>query len=294
MKPLDLVIVTAAPEVAGVSSLKKAAEEKGWNCEAWDPFEIEANGGTGKNFLSYQSVERSLPARAIFRPGLKSREIMLDLSAWFESRGVTLQNSTDALRVATDQWLTLVVLEHAGLPVPPSAVVQRADYLKEPTVCADNFPVVVKIPCGSQGIGILLAESRESLTALLDYLWLREERVIVQAFYSEAAGSDLRILVRGERVLAAMERKAAPGDFRSNLHRGGTAKAVEPSLDQKELAVSALKAVGLKFGGVDLIFDGESWRILEVNPSPGLEGIERVSGSSLGPEILKVFDENLG
>jgi ribosomal protein S6--L-glutamate ligase len=152
-------------------------------------------------------------------------------------------------------------------------------------------PLVIKLHEGTQGNGVVLAETKKAAESVIEAFRQLDANILVQEFVKEAKGSDVRCLVVGGRVVAAMLRQAAPGDFRSNLHRGGTAEVAKLTLKERRTAVKAAKALGLNVAGVDLLRSDRGPVVLEVNSSPGLEGIERTTGVDVASEIIE-FVEN--
>jgi ribosomal protein S6--L-glutamate ligase len=155
-------------------------------------------------------------------------------------------------------------------------------------------PVVVKLLEGTQGIGVVLAETKKAAESVIGAFRQLDANILVQQFIKEAAGADIRAFVVGGKVVAAMKRKGAPGDFRSNLHRGGSAEVIKLSAKERATAVRAAKTMGLSVAGVDMLRSDEGPLVLEVNSSPGLEGIEGVTGLDIADVIIEYIEDNAG
>ena len=152
-------------------------------------------------------------------------------------------------------------------------------------------PVILKLLESTQGKGVVLAETKKAAESVMSAFHQMDANILVQHFVKEANGEDIRAFVIGDTVVASMLRKAAPGDFRSNLHRGGTAEKIKLSKEERDLAIQASKTMGLDVSGVDLLRSDEGPKILEVNASPGLKGIEESSGKDIASEVLKMLEK---
>jgi len=155
-------------------------------------------------------------------------------------------------------------------------------------------PHVIKLNEGSQGTGVVLAEKRSASQSVIEAFRGLYANFLVQEFIAEAKGSDLRCFVVGKKVVAAMQREASPGEFRANLHRGGSASMAVLSAEERRIAVQAASALGLGVAGVDILRSNRGPLLLEVNASPGLEGIETVTGVDVSGEIIKLLEQNVG
>lgn len=193
---------------------------------------------------------------------------------FFARRKVPVLNTPMALQEARNKWISYLMLREEGLPVPDTLTAFKKNLPKK-------FPYVAKALEGAKGDGVFLIKGPAELLALPEGEWL------IQNFVSEARGKDHRLLVLGGQVIAAMTRTAAKGDFRSNLSAGGRAALLQPSKLECDLALHATKALRLNFAGVDLMTSNKGPLVLEVNGSPGLEGIESVSGQNLARRIAE-------
>lgn len=212
----------------------------------------------------------------------------------FESMGVYSTVASDALLKARDKLTCLQLLAGAGIPVPktvlPNAMLCYPDIFQT----LGNHPQVVKLLNSTQGIGVILSDTAKNTETMIEAFQKLREKVIVQEFIKEVQGADIRIFVVAGEVVGAMERQALPGEFRSNLHRGASSKKVEVGADEKKLALKAVKLLGLEVAGVDLLRSDRGPLILEVNASPGLEGIETTTGNDIAAEIIRLIEQKTG
>src|SRR5438270_6715917 len=171
--------------------------------------------------------------------------------------------------------------------MPPTVYTRQADHVAGCIERVEGPPVVVKLLQGTQGIGVVLAESARAAESVIEAFHGLEQNILIQKFIQEAKGADIRALVVGRRVAAAMKRKASRGEFRSNIHRGGTAKKVRLSPESRRTALAAARALGLTVAGVDLIESDEGPMVMEVNSSPGLEGIRKATGIDVATAVIE-------
>jgi ribosomal protein S6--L-glutamate ligase len=204
----------------------------------------------------------------------------------FEAAGMVTTASSQAIALSRDKLHSLQLMAQAGLPVPRTAIIARPEALYAAVHAVGGLPVVVKVIRGTQGRGVVLAHQLGTVNALVRQAGNRNQHVLIQEYVAEASGRDIRAIVVGDVCVAAMERRAASGDFRANLHVGGTATGVALDAETTALAVRAARAHGLAVAGVDLLLSDRGPLLLEVNSSPGLEGIEQVTGYDVAGSII--------
>jgi ribosomal protein S6--L-glutamate ligase len=226
-------------------------------------------------------------------------DLVLPLNKHLLLMGVPLVNGYMPIMRAKNKIRTLQILSHKGVPVPQTVVLQHLGYLDDAIKRVGGFPVVLKTISGSLGKGVVIVESRRSLLSALDMILTQEHWriLLVQEFVEEAEGKDVRVFVVGRKVVASMERTAAAGDFRSNIHAGGVGQCADLSLEEERLALKATGALGLDFSGVDLLRTKNGPVVIEVNANPGLEGITDATGVDVAGAIIdfavkKVGEEN--
>jgi ribosomal protein S6--L-glutamate ligase len=184
-------------------------------------------------------------------------------------------------------------LSRHDIGVPPTVFTRMPEHVQRCIEMADGPPVIVKLLQGTQGIGVVLAETERAASSVIDAFHGLDENILIQKFIGEAKGADIRALVVGRKVVAAMKRQAVAGEFRSNLHRGGSAAKYRLPAEYRKTALAAAKAVGLRVAGVDLIESKDGPMIMEVNSSPGLEGIQKASGADVAGEIVALMEREV-
>lgn len=205
----------------------------------------------------------------------------------FEAGNIYTVNTGDAIKRSRDKLRALQILAGAGLAIPDTAFSHSSHSIDGLVNAVGGAPVVIKLTEGSRGAGVVLAETQEAAESVITALHMLEGHLLVQQFVKEADGRDVRAFVVGDEVVASMVRIAKDGEFRANLHRGATAEKIELTQREKDLSVLAAKAMGLNVAGVDFLQGTGGPLFLEVNSSPGLEGIEHYTGVDVAGAIIK-------
>lgn len=211
----------------------------------------------------------------------------------FEMMRIFTTTESQALVRSRDKLRSLQILARAGLGLPKTVFTNYSRDVQKIVQEAGGAPVIIKLLEGTQGIGVILAETRKAAESVIEAFNNLHARVIVQEYIKESAGADIRAFVVDGRVVGAMKRQAKEGEFRSNLHRGGTATVIKLSDEEETAALKAAKAMGLGIAGVDMLQSARGPLILEVNSSPGLEGIEQATGKDIATEIIKYIERNV-
>lgn len=210
----------------------------------------------------------------------------------FEMMGVFSANESQGISRAHDKLRQLQLLARAGVGMPVTGFAHDTEDIGGIIDSVGGAPVVVKLLQGTQGKGVVLAETRKAAESVIGAFRELDANILVQEFIKESKGSDIRAFVVGQRVVAAMERHAAPGEFRSNIHRGGTAERVKLTPEERATAKRAAHKVGLAVAGVDLMRSNHGPVVLEVNSSPGLEGIEEATGVDVASKIIEFLEKS--
>lgn len=205
----------------------------------------------------------------------------------FELMGMKPVNSCEAIGTSRDKMTCLQILAGAGLQVPATVLSRSHRGLRAAVEAVGGMPVVLKLLEGTQGVGVMLVHTPVSLTSVLDTLHALDQDVIVQRFIAEGAGRDYRAFVIGKKVVAAMMRTAPEGEFRSNIHRGGEGRLIKLPKAYERAAIRAATTLGLEIAGVDLMESNHGPLIIEVNSSPGFEGIERATGLNIAAMMIR-------
>jgi len=211
----------------------------------------------------------------------------------FEMMGVFTTTESQALVRSRDKLRSLQVLSRARLGMPKTVFTNYSKNVGEVIDHVGGAPLIIKLLEGTQGLGVVLAETKNAAESVIEAFNGLQARVIIQEFIKEAGGADIRVLVVDGHVVGAMKRQGKEGEFRSNLHRGGTASIIELTDEEENAAIKAAKVMGLGVAGVDLLQSSRGPLILEVNSSPGLEGIERATGKDIAKTIIRYIERNV-
>ena len=207
-----------------------------------------------------------------------------------ETMGVFALNSSTGIARSRDKLLALQLLAKKNIGLPVTGFAHAPDDTRDLINLVGGTPLVVKLTEGTQGVGVVLCETDGAATSVIEAFRGLDAYFLVQQFVKEAGGSDIRCFVVGGQVVAAMMRTAAPGEFRSNLHRGGSAQAVEITRLERSTAIRAARLLGLNVAGVDLMRTRNGPMVLEVNSSPGLEGIEKCTGINVAGAVIEFLE----
>ncbi|MGB3665631.1 MAG: 30S ribosomal protein S6--L-glutamate ligase, partial [Bermanella sp.] len=210
----------------------------------------------------------------------------------FEMMGTYTINESVAISRSRDKLRSLQLLSRKGIGLPRTGFASKPDKVGDLIKNVGGAPVVIKLLEGTQGIGVVLAETQKAAESIIEAFMGLKANILVQEFIKEAGGADIRCLVVGDKVVAAMKRQGAEGEFRSNLHRGGSAEVVKLTPAERKTAVDAAKAMGLNMCGVDILRSNNGPVVMEVNSSPGLEGIENATGKDVAKLIIQLLEKN--
>ncbi|MBO6549325.1 MAG: 30S ribosomal protein S6--L-glutamate ligase [Rhizobiales bacterium] len=211
----------------------------------------------------------------------------------FDMTGALCLNSADSIYRSRDKLLAHQVMARHGLPMPITAFASSPKNTEDLIKLVNGAPLVVKLLKSSQGKGVVLAETKKAAESVIDAFRGIDADFLVQEFIGESDGSDIRCLVLGNKVIATMRRTAEPGEFRANIHQGGSAEKVKITKEERQMAVKAAKAFGLSLAGVDILRSNKGPLLLEVNSSPGLKGIQQVNEKDLAQEIITYIENKL-
>lgn len=210
----------------------------------------------------------------------------------FEVMDVPCVNPSQAILRARDKLRSLQVLSRCKVDMPRTAVIRSVGDIDAALEQVGGVPCVLKLLMGTQGIGVMLAESREALESILQAFWSLGHIILLQEFIAESKGKDVRAFVVGDRVVAAMRREARLGEFRSNIHRGGLGRPIGLSAEDEKAVIEAAHAMGLQVAGVDYLESSTGPKIIEVNASPGFQGLERATGRDIAAEVVRFAAEH--
>jgi len=290
---MKLAILSRNSKLFSTVRLVQTARARGHRVRVLDPLRCYMRIAPGEFSINYKGKKLSGFDAVIPRIGASITFYGTAVLRQFEMMGVYTPNSSDAILRARDKFrcLQLLAREHIGLPT--TVFGDYPDDTADLLAMLGNPPHVIKLNEGSQGQGVLLAEKHSASQGMIEALRGLYANFLVQEFIEEAKGADVRCFVVGNKVVAAMRRQAGQGDFRSNLHRGGTASSIHLTPEESEIAINAAQAMNLAIAGVDLLRSDRGPLVLEVNSSPGLEGIEKTTGVNVAGAILDYVEKNL-
>ena len=271
----------------------KEAEELGHYVEQIDHTKCSVKLGSGKPkiYLGDEDITNEFHA-VIPRIGTKVTRHGAAIVKQFEMNKVFSSARSASIINARNKVRTLQIMSSKGIPVPETLFSINPDNIEEQIELLGGAPVVIKLQEGTQGIGVILAETKKSAKSIIDTFIKMDTSILIQKYIEESNGEDIRIVVVGDKVVASMKRRSAVDDFRSNLHRGGNTEEVELSNKEKDMALNATKYIGLGVAGVDLIRSKKGPLLIEVNASPGLQGIEATTGVNVAREIVLYVESN--
>jgi len=210
----------------------------------------------------------------------------------FETIGTYTINPSIAITRSRDKLRSQQLLAMKGLDMPITGFAHAPSDVDDLIDLVGGPPLVIKLIEGTQGVGVVLAETKKAAESVIQTLMGLNAHIIIQEFIKEAKGADIRCFVVGEKVVAAMKRQAEPGEFRANIHRGGNAEQIKLTKAERAIAVKAAKIMGLRMAGVDMLRSERGPLILEINSSPGLEGIEAATGVDIAAKIIRYIEDN--
>lgn len=284
---MKIAILSRNARLYSTQRLVDAARERGHVVRVLDPLRCYVRIAPGSMAIRYKGKALRDIDAAIPRIGTQSTFYGTAVLRQLEMMGVYTPNPSDAVLRARDKLRCLQILASHGLQMPATVFGDNPDDTNDVLAMLGDPPHVIKLNEGSQGTGVVLAEKRSASQSVIEAFRGLYANFLVQEFIAEANGSDLRCFVVGNKVVAAMQRDASAGEFRANLHRGGTASKATLSAQEKRIAVKAAQALGLGVAGVDLLRSNRGPLLLEVNASPGLEGIESASGVDVAAHIVR-------
>jgi len=210
----------------------------------------------------------------------------------FEMAGVFPVNESQGISRSRDKLRSMQLLSRAGIGLPVTAFAHSTKDVEGVIKTVNGAPLVVKLLEGTQGIGVVLCETKKAAESVIEAFRGLDANILVQEFIKEAGGMDIRCFVIGGKVVAAMKRQGKEGEFRSNLHRGGSAEKIKLTPEERSTAVRSAKAMGLNVAGVDLLRSNHGPVVMEVNSSPGLEGIEQATGVDVAGKVIEFIEKN--
>jgi ribosomal protein S6--L-glutamate ligase len=282
-----LALLSRKKSLYSTRRLLEAARARGFRTRVVDVLKCNLVLESGKPRIFHRGKELRGLSVVLPRIGASVTAAGLAVVRQLEAQGVPLLNGAAAIARSRDKLAALQQLAGAGVRIPRTVLARGGGEVKELVAQVGGLPAILKLIQGTQGVGVMIAHSEAEVESILSTLWDLGEQILLQEFVSEARGSDIRALVVGERVVGAMRRAAKSGEFRSNLHRGGAGTALTLPRDYEEAAVQAARVLGLEVAGVDLLESADGPKVMEVNSSPGFEGLERATGVDVAGAIVE-------
>lgn len=286
-RPLRIALMTMEPGNYSNRRLIEAGEKRGHVVEPINTSRCYMKIGARTSEIHYDGEVLPRFDAVIPRIGPSITSYGLAVLRQFQSTGAYCLNAPDAIAASRDKLLAHQLLARQRIGMPTTAFANSPKDTKDLISLVGGAPIILKLLQSSQGKGVVLADSRKAAESLVDAFRGLDAHFLLQEFVAEAAGRDTRCFVIGNRVVASIQRMAAEGEFRSNLHRGGTAEAVRLSKEERAVARRAAQTIGLNVAGVDILRTSDGPKVLEVNSSPGLEGIETTTGKDVASLIIE-------
>ena len=289
---MKIAILSRNPKLYSTRRLVEAARARGHEARVIDVLRCYMNITSHAPSIHYKAENLTGFEAVIPRIGASVTFYGTAVLRQFEMMGVYPLNESVALTRARDKLRSLQLLSRRGIGLPITGFAHAPDDISDLIEMVGGAPLVIKLLEGTQGIGVVLAETRQAAESVVEaFLGLRVN-ILVQEYIREAKGADIRCFIIGDKVVASMRRQAKPGEFRSNLHRGGTAQLIRITPEERSTAVRAARIMGLNVAGVDILRSNHGPVVMEVNSSPGLEGIETATGKDIAGQMIEFVEKD--
>ena len=289
---MNIIILSRSAALYSTQSLYRAATMKGHFVQIIDHMYCDLLVKDGKSKVFYNGYELQGIHAIIPRIGATATEYGSYVIRQFENMGVYSVLKPDSLLKARNKFTCLQIKKKNGIPIPDTAT---TNYTEDLDVFLDLFqehPVIIKLLSSTHGEGVIKSDTPEVSATLLEAFLNLKHKILVQEFIKESSGTDIRVFVVGDKVVAAMERKAVEGEFRSNLHRGGSSESIRLTNEEVSIAKKSTRILGLQVAGVDILRSNKGSMVIEVNASPGLEGIETTTNVNIARSIISLVERN--
>ncbi len=290
---MKILILSRKPSLYSTQRLQEAGEQLGHEVQIVDYLRCYMNITSNYPRVIYQGEALEGVDAIIPRIGASKTFYGTAVVRQFEVMGVFSVNGSQAISRSRDKLRCLQILARKGIGLPITGFAHSTKDIDGLVKIVGEAPLVIKLLEGTQGIGVVLAETNQAAKSVIEAFRGLDANILVQEFIKEAGGADIRCFVVADKVIAAMKRQGAPGEFRSNLHRGGFAEKIKLSPEERSTAVQAAKAMGLSVAGVDILRSNRGPVVMEVNSSPGLEGIEQATEIDVASSIIKFIEKSV-
>jgi len=289
---MKIAILSRNPRLYSTRRLVEAGTERGHEMVVIDTLRAYMNIASHKPQIHYRGQSLEGFDAVIPRIGASVTFYGCAVLRQFEMMGVFPLNESVAISRSRDKLRSLQLLSRKGIGLPVTGFAHSPDDIEDLIRMVSGAPLVIKVLEGTQGIGVVLCETEQAAESVIEAFMGLKQNIMVQEYIKESGGADIRCLVVGDKVIAAMKRQAKPGEFRSNLHRGGSASLIRITPEERSTAIRAAKIMGLSVAGVDILRSNHGPLVMEVNSSPGLEGIEVTTGRDIAGLVIGYLDKN--
>jgi ribosomal protein S6--L-glutamate ligase len=289
---MKIAILSRSPSLYSTSRLVEAAKQRGHEARVINPLKCYMNITAHRPEIYYREERLDGFDAVIPRIGASITFYGLAVLRQFEMMGVYCLNESVAIGRSRDKLRSLQLLSRKGIGMPVTAFAHSPDDTRNVIELVKGAPLVLKLLEGTQGVGVVMAETNKAAESVIEAFRGLKANILVQEFIEEAGGTDIRCLVVGERVIAAMKRTARDGEFRSNLHRGGTASAIKLTPEERSTAIRSARILGLNCAGVDILRSNHGPVVMEVNSSPGLRGIEECTHKDVAGRVIEFIEKH--
>jgi len=290
---MKIAILSQGPRLYSTRRIREAAEARGHKVRVLDPLKFSLDVEKKNPHVWYREKRVENFDAIIPRIGASITFFGTAVVRQYEQMGVFCLNTSSAIATSRDKLRAFQILSRHNIGIPKTAFVRQRSSVMPAIERVGGAPVIIKLLEGTQGIGVILADTNKIAEAIVETLQSTKQNVLIQNFVEESRGRDVRAFVVGGRVVAAMRRSAQGTEFRSNVHRGGVAVPVQLEPEYERTAVLAAQILGLRVAGVDMLESNEGPQVMEVNSSPGLEGIEAATGVDIAGEMIKHVEEQV-
>ncbi len=289
---MKIAILSQDPSLYSTKRLKESGENRGHEMRIINYLRCYMNITSHNPQVIYNGIPLENFDAIIPRIGASRTFYGTAVVRQFEVMGVFSANESQAISRSRDKLRCLQILARRGIGLPVTGFAHATQDIDGLIETVGGAPLVIKLLEGTQGIGVVLAETHQAAKSVIEAFRGLEANILVQEYIKEAKGADIRCFVIGDKVIAAMKRQGADGEFRSNLHRGGKAEKIRLTPEERSTAVRSAKAMGLRIAGVDLLRSNHGPVVMEVNSSPGLEGIETATGIDVAGKIIDYLEKS--
>lgn len=283
---MRIALLSRNPKLHSTARIVEAARARGHEIDVIDPISCVVVISRGSHRMYAKGRELKGHEVVIPRIGASITDYGLAVLTHFERIGVPTVNSVISIARSRDKLRALQYLSAHDVGIPRTVMARTPESIRAAVDAVGGPPVIIKLLQGTQGVGVMKADSAEGVESTIDTLWGLGQNIILQEFIAESKGRDIRAIVVGGELVAAMRRTAKKGEFRSNLHRGGAGARVELPAEYARAAIDSARIMGLGMAGVDMLESSDGPRVIEVNSSPGLRGVERATGIDVAQRIV--------